>query len=290
MDWSSFSLSNAAGFIKGPGKQFDEMLRSAATEIVVGSITIDPKPGNPGNVYDLQDDGTSVNALGLPNPGLEFIKEHMRHMHEQAVRAGKKLYYSVAGKKPEEYVFLAKSLLACNDRIELNLGCPNVWGAGKQEPIASFNLEIITEILEQLERQQLRQPFISVKLSPYSDPNMIPMVAAVLRRHHHLVKRVVTCNTFPNGRAMSGGKLKTDMPKGYGGVGGNAMHSIALGQVAQFTEELHGSGIEVVGVGGINSGERLKNMLGAGARSAQIGTHYYEHGAQVFSDILQEAV
>jgi dihydroorotate dehydrogenase len=68
MDWSSFSLGNAAGFIKGPGKQFDDMLRSAATQVTIGSITLLERAGNAGNVYQLMEDGTSVNALGLPNP------------------------------------------------------------------------------------------------------------------------------------------------------------------------------------------------------------------------------
>ena len=47
--------------------------------------------------------------------------------------------------------------------------------------------------------------------------------------------------------------------------------------------------IKVVGVGGVDSGERLLAMHAVGASGVQIGTAYGERKAKVFSDVIAEA-
>jgi dihydroorotate dehydrogenase (NAD+) catalytic subunit len=291
MDWSSFSIGNAAGFIKGPGDMFDGILRSAATDITIGSITMEHREGNLGNVYDFDDDtGTSTNALGMPNPGLEETLKFAPEAAERAGRANKKLWWSIAGFNPEEYARLMEALSPFGG-TEFNLGCPNVWGSTGQKPIASFNPPLIQEILHTCDfRGKTQRP--RVKLSPYSDPSMLVSVAKVLRDNRGLISAVVNCNTFANGVAMKkdGQTRSLETKNGYGGVAGNAIHNIALGQVSQFYEELENTGIEIVGVGGIDSGKRLLSMGAVGARGVQIGTPYGEQGNGIFSRVIEESL
>jgi dihydroorotate dehydrogenase len=287
MDWSSFSIGNAAGFIKGSGNEFDDILRSAATDITIGSITLDQRDGNPGQVYHLEEDGTSINSLGLPNPGkYHFLTRGPdSDLYRKAKKAGKILRFSIACFDPKDYSSFAHALSKFG-KIEINFGCPNVWGESGQKPIPSFNLSLMDEILGRMGEVYLG---LDVKLSPYSDPGMIPEVADILKRHK--IANVVTCNTFPNGVAFRDrGVRAIDTPNGFGGVAGNALHLIALGQVAQFASALEGSSVGVIGVGGINSGKRLVEMREVGASGVQIGTHFGENGAKVFSEILQEAI
>ena len=286
MDWSSFSLGNAAGFIKGPGSQFNDMLRSAATDITVGSITIEPRRGNLGNTYHLETDGTSVNALGLPNPGLEQTLEDAPGMAKAAANAGKRLRWSVAGFSPSETAKLTASLQPFG-AIELNFGCPNVWGSNGQKPIVSFDLSLMRNTLEQV-FVSARYIDASVKVSPHSDPDMIVSSVHLFKRFP--LRAVVACNTFPNGIAIKGGRTALDTKNGYGGVAGNALHTIMLGQVAQWVEALEGSDIDVYGVGGISSGERLAATQKVGASGAQIGTAFGEQGGKVFSEYLEDVL
>jgi dihydroorotate dehydrogenase len=279
MDWSSFSLGNAAGFIKGPGKQFDDMLRSAATQVTIGSITLLERAGNAGNVYQLMEDGTSVNALGLPNPGLLETLKHAGEMRARAHEAKKTIRWSIAGFQPDEYGELAKRLASFGE-IEGNLGCPNVWSDSGQKPIAAFDIDVMEAVINHMRGALPRNCPFDLKLSPYSDPNQLKAVAEMLA--FFKPRAIITSNTFPNGIA------NIDTPGGYGGIGGNAMHVIALGQVAQFADALKGTGIKVVGVGGVNSGPRLIAMKKAGADAVQVGTAFGEQGARIFSDMLQE--
>jgi dihydroorotate dehydrogenase len=287
MDWSSFSIGNAAGFIKGLGQQFDEMLRSAATDITVGSITVEPREGNLGlgNTYYYAD-GISVNALGLPNPGLLATEDIASVMASQARTYNKNLRWSVAGFTPDEYIRLALYLspFGC---IELNLGCPNVWGKDGQKPIASLKPDLIHEIIWKV--GQAIPGKVRVKLSPYSDPMLLLEVADVLKKYPQFIQAVVTCNTLPNGVAMKGGRRALDTPGGYGGVAGDALHFFALGQVSQFVNALEGSGISVIGVGGVDSGERILAMREMGAVGVQSGTSFGERGGKLFSQMWQEA-
>lgn len=281
MDWSTFSIGNAAGFIKGPGKQFDDMLRSAATEITIGSITLLPRDGNLGDVYVALPDGTSVNSLGLPNPGLDHTLRVASDMSRRAEQAGKELRWSIAGFTYEEYGDLAAGLSPFG-KIELNLGCPNVWAAGGQKDIVSFNLKMMEDTFNRV--GDLIQTRFDVKLSPYSNPLELGQTAQLIKKEYPIIARVIVSNTFPNGY---GGR---DMPNGLGGIGGNAMHIIALGQVAQFVHLFQDGGPEVVGVGGINSGARILAMEAIGAAGVQIGTAFGELGARIFSDSTAEAM
>lgn len=283
MDWSSFSLGVAAGFIKGPDTLFEEFVRSAATEATVGSITINEREGNPDVNYVCLSDGTSVNAIGLRNPGLAKITAFAPSMLERAQAAGKTLRWSFAGFSLEEYAKGAARLCPFGP-VELNLGCPNVWGESGQKPIAAFNLDLMERILSSVDA--VVPGSYDVKVSPYSDPLMIEQVAHVLMRHN--VEHVVTSNTFPNGIAVIGGKRVLNTPNGYGGVAGNALHQVALGQVSQFVSALTDSPIKVVGVGGVNSGARIIAMREAGASKVQIGTAFGERKGRVFSEMLEE--
>jgi len=283
VDWSSFSIGNAAGFVKGPGLEFDDLLRSAVTDITVGSLTLAQRDGNPGIVYYLEEDGTSINSLGLPNPGADATEDTIEVMANQARRADKRLRISIAGFSVEEYVELAERL-GPYGHIEVNLGCPNVWGGGGQKPIASFDLHLMGAILSKV--AGFTNDGFDVKVSPYSDPGMIPQVANTFLKYP--VRHVVSCNTFPNGLAIKDGKRAIDIE--YGGVAGNALHLIALGQVAQFAKALADSDTKVIGVGGIDSGTRLLAMRVAGASGAQIGTAFGERKAKVFSEVLEEVV
>jgi dihydroorotate dehydrogenase (fumarate) len=285
MDWSSFSLGAAAGFIKGPDALFDEFLRSAATEATIGSITILPREGNPDVNYVCLANGTSVNAIGLRNPGLNQAASDAPRMLDRAAALGKTLRWSFAGFTPEEYAKGAARLCPFG-RVELNLGCPNVWGEGGQKPIAAFNLALLERILSSVDAV-IPGPY-DVKLSPYSDPLFLTEVAALLRIHN--VEYVVTSNTIPNGIAVIGDKRVLDTPSGYGGIAGTALHNFALGQVSQFVSALAGSPIRVVGVGGVNSGARLVAMRIAGATKVQVGTAFGERKGRIFSEVLDEAL
>ncbi len=286
------SLMNAAGTCKlkdGP-EGVEGLLRTEAAAIMVGSGTIYSRSGNAGTAYWFGG-SYAVNSLGLPNPGSDWYSRNLAQMVTMAHDAGKKLFFSAAGFSPAEYLELSLVALSQGaDAVELNFGCPNVWGPdGAQKRIASFDVGLVGETLELVGAAVGPTARIFCKMSPLSDPSLIEQLASAVSGHQ-CVKAITAVNTFPNGYALDeAGKTRITPAGGLGGVSGPAMKPIGLGQVLQWRQKLP-SHIAVIGVGGISTGQDMLDYQGAGAQVMQVATAYLERKGGVFAEILAEYV
>lgn len=283
----------AAGMVK-TREDLRRALNSAASVIVVGSITVEAREGNRGQVYQLAPQGGfSVNSLGLPNLGAEYWREHLPSAMVETHAAGKLLIFSGAGFSPADYGVLAQVALQGGvDAFEANLGCPNVWDKGRQHRIASFEEGLIVDIGERVRDAvgsgRRRMP-VWFKMSPFSDPAGLERAAFAVGQLGYITA-VVTSNTFPNATGFDrDGRRLIDPAGGLGGLGGPALKPIGLGQVVQWRALLPAR-IQVVGVGGISTGQDVVDYFRAGADAVQIATAYLQEGERVFSRILAEFV
>jgi dihydroorotate dehydrogenase len=132
-------------------------------------------------------------------------------------------------------------------------------------------------------------PTIAVKLSPYSDPHMIGEVAKVINEFKRITS-IVTSNTFPNALPLThDGTQKCISGQGYAGMSGVAFKEIVLGQVRQFIHHLRGD-ISITGVGGIQTGDHIRQHLAAGASDVQIGAACWVSGPRVIQDAVVDDV
>jgi dihydroorotate dehydrogenase (fumarate) len=277
-------IMNGAGSCKD-WKHIEQLIASASAAIVLGSVTKEARDGNTGEVYyGRLGQSFAINSLGMPNRGINYYDEHLPEMYDRCADNNKVLIVSVAGFTPVEYAEITKrSWQAGVEVIELNLGCPNVWSGGEQKPIASFQSALIKDILDRVEEDLGSLDSVLVKLSPYSDPALLEAVAEVLADRG--LGGVVTSNTFPNATAFNE-KGKPAIDNELGGLSGSPMLKIGQGQVKQFRKLL--PEIDIIGVGGINSGQDVVDYLKAGATAVQITTAFVNEGPNVFSRILQE--
>ena len=97
-------------------------------DFVTRSITLDARTGGPGPRVE-EVPGGLVNAVGLPNPGLEhFLATELPWL----VRAGARVIVSIAGATMGEYADLARRLSRAPGvaGLEVNVGAPDEAGAG----------------------------------------------------------------------------------------------------------------------------------------------------------------
>ncbi len=287
-------VMNAAGTCKlldaGEGEiDVRKLARSPVAAIMVGSITLEPRAGNSGNVY-YTEPGFSLNSLGLPNPGAGYYEKHLPEMVEIAHAAGKPLFVSVAGFNPAEYAELAELALEGGaDFVELNFGCPNVWDGSRQKQITSFNQEAVYVTLHVVQERIGKNVKAGVKLSPFSDPFSLIEVAAVIG-DCEMIKVVVSANTFPNAFAADGSGAPYITPAdGLAGMAGSALKPVGLGQVKQLRNLLPPR-IQLVGVGGVSSAQDVRDYQRVGAQAVQVGTALLNRGLGLFTDILTELV
>ena len=84
--------------------------------------------------------------------------------------------------------------------------------------------------------------------------------------------------------------LSSEAGTGVGGLGGEAVHWLALGNVDTIRRALNRAGLQdvvVIGVGGVSDREGWLRMLGVGAGAVGVGTALGREGGKVFRRILE---
>lgn len=230
--------------------------------VVSGSYTPQPRSGNSGTLFypdtweELQRLGYGLNRFGMPNMGCTAAADIFR-----SYTGGERLIISVAGFSPADYrdgIHAFADLYAVS-AFELNFGCPNT----DHGCIFSFDLRSMCETFEVV--ATVAEKPIWVKLSPYPNPRELGDVAGLIAEYSHVVRAVVVTNTFPNGLIPNVKKPE----EAHAGVSGPALRSVVPGQIRQFRALLPKE-IDVIGVGGVSTGNHVVEYLNAGAAGVQI--------------------
>jgi dihydroorotate dehydrogenase len=274
----------------GPIKTVEDVKvasKSEAAGIIVGSITKLQREGNVGKTYYKNLDGSfSLNSKGLPNPGLEYYKTHLKEMVQIAHDKGQLLMVSIAGFSPKENGELVYEVaLLGPDGIQANLGCPNVWGKdGAQKPIPSYDKDLTFEITHEIENAVGNNIFVYAKTS-WLSPNQLVEIASVLG-NSKTIKGISAINTIANSISFDeNDKPIIDPGNGLAGLSGKALLPMSMGQIAQYRKEL-GNKFILFGVGGITTNDDVHHYQLAGANGVEITTAYVDNGGQIISQIL----
>ena len=223
----------------------------AGLPFVTRSITLDPRPGTVGRrVAEVP--GGLVNAVGLPNPGLEhFLATELPWL----VRAGAEVVVSVAGATMGDYADLARRLALAPGvaGLEVNVGSPDDAGNGLFETREPFHA---ASVVAAVRREFPADRPVLAKLRP----DVSRVVEGARACHEAGATAVVVGNAvpaaFPDGRP--------------GGLSGPAAAAVALRCVVAVTGAL--PLVPVVACGGVHDLASARTYLDAGAVAVQVGT------------------
>ncbi|WP_423734761.1 dihydroorotate dehydrogenase [Bifidobacterium simiarum] len=215
-----------------------------------------PWEGNPG-VRTAEGPASNVNAVGLQNPGVDhYLVDDLPKLKE----AGATVVSNVAGHSDDDYAeVVAKLADSPADMLEINVSCPNVSHGGMSvgaDPVALSKL--ITRL-----RKLTDKPMI-VKLTPNVTDITVPARAAVEAGADALSM----INTIV-GMRINTRTGKPIIDHVTGGVSGPAVLPIGLARVWQVRSAL--PEIPIIGIGGIDSGEKALEYLYAGANAVEVG-------------------
>jgi dihydroorotate dehydrogenase (fumarate) len=292
-------LYNASGPRSGTAEALRKVADSASGAVLTKSATLLPQNGNPQpRTYHAAI--ASFNSEGLPNNGIDYyismetIEAAMSGQDDQ-----KPYLVSLSGKTLADNIEMIKRIakaptLSSIAGIELNLACPNVIG----KPIIAYDFEQMDTILTQVAttiRHECQTginkfPPLGVKLPPYFDFLHYQSAADVLNRHKDIIRYVATINTVGNALAIDGAYAEApwiSSNQGFAGMSGPAVKYIALANVRKLRQLLDAS-IDIVGVGGIQSGQDVFDMILAGATCCQTATTHWKEGPDCFDRILRE--
>lgn len=267
-------LMNASGVHCQTREQLDELLASASKTFVTKTATLEERGGNPeprfkGNAFQ------SINSMGLPNKGIDYYLDYLTKLDE------KSLFLSTTGLSKEEIYKLLDIIEKSEFQglIELNLSCPNVVG----RPQTAYDFPLVNELLN--ETFTFFTKPLGVKLPPYFDLVHFDQMADILNKYP--LKFITTINSIGNGLWIEDETVVIQPKQGFGGLGGQDVQATALANVHAFYQRLNSS-IQIIGVGGVYSGEDAFKHILCGASMVQIGTALAHEGPDMFERVADD--
>ena len=255
----------AAGVLGTTGASLSRMLSLGAGGVVTKSIGPVPKDGHPGPCVAVLDDGL-LNAMGLPNPSMDFVEEI-------APLAGKPVVASIFGGNPEEFATVAGWFKGSVAGFELNLSCPHAEGYGAAIGTDPKLVEACTRSVSSTGVPTW------VKLTP----NVTDITAIGKAAERGGASAIVAINTIKAMRISTGLKRPV-LGNRYGGLSGTAIFPVGVRCVYELYEACK---IPIIGCGGILNADNVVEMMMAGARAVEIGSAVADN-IRIFETISAE--
>jgi dihydroorotate dehydrogenase (NAD+) catalytic subunit len=275
VDLAGLRLANptmlASGILGYSAGTLGNIVRGGAAAVVTKSIGVKPRDGY-ANPTIVQTSGGLINAMGLPNSGIdEFVSE----IREAKKALNVPLIVSVYGFAAEEYATVAKKAVdAGADAVELNVSCPHVKETGSE---IGQNPEVLAEVVRKV-KAVVDKPLF-VKLSPN--------VTSIAEIAEAAVKAGADALTAINTVRAMAIDTETAMPilsNKVGGMSGPVIKPIAVRCVYEIYEQVK---VPIIGCGGVTNWHDAAEFFVAGASAVQIGTAVATKGSDVFRAVAR---
>ncbi|UCF50765.1 MAG: dihydroorotate dehydrogenase [Thermoplasmatales archaeon] len=272
---SSLKLDNplilASGLMDEDAGSMERIFNNGAGAIVTKSIGLKPRKGYP-NPTVIELEHGILNAIGLPNPGIENFKDEIIKLKKINIP----VIGSIFGTDSEEFVTLAEKMQNYGvDALELNMSCPHAKGYGLE---IGCDPDLVKEITLNVKKSTNIPVFVKIS------PNLANIVEIAKSAEEGNADGIVAINTL---KAMKI-DIEMQMPvlsNKIGGYSGNAIKPIGIRCVYEISKNID---IPVIGVGGITTGIDAIEYFMAGASSVQVGSAIYQRGLDVFKKICDE--
>jgi dihydroorotate dehydrogenase (NAD+) catalytic subunit len=258
----------AAGILGMSGLTLKRVAEAGAGAVLTKSLGLNPRGGYRNPTVVQVKDGL-VNAMGLPNPGIERFVQEMRETGKIKVP----VIVSIYAFSPSEFGLAAKKALEFGaDGLELNVSCPHAEKTGAeigQDP------QLVEEVVREVKRSVQKPVF--VKLTP--NTAIISDLARAAERGG--ADGLTAINTL---KAMVI-DVETATPilgNKIGGLSGQVIKPIAVRCVYEIYKAVR---IPIIGCGGVSNWRDAVEFMQAGASGVQVGTAIASSGLGVFRRI-----
>jgi dihydroorotate dehydrogenase (NAD+) catalytic subunit len=247
----------ASGILGYSAESLNRVAKGGAGAVVTKSVGKEPRVGY-SNPTVVQAESGLINAMGLPNPGIEIYSEEIR-FSKTILRVP--VIVSVFGYSAEEYALVAKKAVdAGADAVELNVSCPHVKQTGAE---IGQSPKLLSEVVQQV-KAAINKPLM-VKLSP-NVADITVLARAAVEAGADALTAVNTLKAM----AIDSETMRPILSNAKGGLSGAAVKPVALRCVYDIHEAL--SDVPIVGCGGVTNWRDAVEFFLAGASAVQIGT------------------
>ncbi len=272
-------IGMAAGFDKN-AEVYNSLFKLGFGFVEVGTVTPLEQYGNPKpRVFRLVEDEALINRLGFNNQGSENISNRIRSNLNKGL-----LGINIGPNKDStdrlnDYLVCLRTFHDIADYITINISSPNT------ENLRNFHDEVkFDELMNSIQKEKIKIKSkipIVVKISPDISDDQISMISKLLLKHK--VSAIIVSNTTAKNRERLNNILKHQK----GGLSGKPLEEEANKLISKFYSLLKGK-IEIIGVGGVDSGESAHKKFLAGASYIQLYTGMVFQGPNIVGKIKKE--
>ena len=269
----------AAGFDKN-AEVYNSLFKLGFGFVEVGTITPLEQYGNPKpRVFRLVEDEALINRLGFNNLGSQNVNSRIRSNLPEGL-----LGINIGPNKDtkdrlSDYLIGLRTFHDIADYIVVNISSPNT------ENLRNFHEEKkFDELMNTIEKEKVKLKSkipIVVKISPDIEDDQINLISEILLKYK--VSAIIISNTTESNRE----NLKNILKYQKGGRSGKPLEEESNKLIAKFYNLLKNK-IEIIGVGGVDSGKSAYKKFLAGASYVQLYTGMVFQGPNIVGKIKKE--
>tara|TARA_B110001452_G_scaffold44965_1_gene34367 strand:- start:39 stop:1088 length:1050 start_codon:yes stop_codon:yes gene_type:complete len=272
-------IGMAAGFDKN-AEVYNSLFKLAFGFVEVGTVTPLKQYGNPKpRVFRLVDDQALINRLGFNNSGSQNISSRIKSNLPRGLLGVNIGPNKDTKNRLNDYQIGLRSFHDISDYITINISSPNT------ENLRNFHDgNKLDELLDCIEKEKLKLKSkvpIVVKISPDILDKQINSICKILLKYN--VKAIIVSNTTEENRE----NLKDINKYQKGGLSGKPLEEKSNLIISKFYNLLEGE-IEIIGVGGVDSGKSAYKKFLAGANYIQLYTGMVFQGPNIVIKIKKE--
>ena len=279
----SHPIGLAAGFDKD-AKMFPQLPWLGFSHLEIGTVTGEGQPGNPKKrLFRLPKDKALINRMGFNNEGVESAAARLKRFDSiipLGGNIGKTKIVPLGDPALRDYEHSFLTLRDHVDYLVVNVSSPNTPGLRTLQDKGPL-CELLTHLNSLNTRGELP---ILLKIAPDLNHQQLEEIIEVVIETK--IPGVIATNTSI---ARTGLTSHQDLVEtiGAGGLSGRPVFKAST-EILKFLRKNLPAEVDLIGVGGIFSGQDVYEKLKAGARAVQIYTGFIYNGPSCVFNMKKE--
>ncbi len=271
----------AAGFDKS-AEVYNSLFKLGYGFVEVGTITPKRQLGNPKpRIFRLEKDQALINRLGFNNHGSEIVSRRISSNSPNGFLGVNIGPNKDTLNKEEDYYLCLSRLSSFAGYLTINISSPNTEGLRDFHDQKALE-KLLSGINKIKEDKKIFKPVV-LKLSPDINFSEISRIIELIIKYK--IRGIIISNTTDSNRD----KLNDLQKDEKGGLSGKPLRDVSTNLIKKFYKETKGK-IEIIGVGGVDSGHSAFEKICAGANAVQLYTGMVYKGPGVVKNMKKELI
>ena len=271
----------AAGFDKD-AEVYNSLFNLGFGFVEVGTVTPLKQYGNKKpRVFRLENDKALINRLGFNNHGSEIVSRRISSNSPNGFLGVNIGPNKDTLNKEEDYYLCLSRLSSFAGYLTINISSPNTEGLRDFHDQKALE-KLLSGINKIKEDKKIFKPVV-LKLSPDINFSEISRIIELIIKYK--IRGIIISNTTDSNRD----KLNDLQKDEKGGLSGKPLRDVSTNLIKKFYKETKGK-IEIIGVGGVDSGHSAFEKICAGANAVQLYTGMVYKGPGVVKNMKKELI